>query len=515
MVSGTEKISGAVTAPSVGISSGRQERDIHSHAAESRSQRETIAKEVETAALVALSQVDETLEQCFGKGRNSAPEKTVILLGNTGVGKTTLVHALAGKALKVCSDPATKRTILQASQEMKGFTIGNSCQSQTSSPRMCLCEDVSRRGEKVAFVDFPGLNDTRGTAQEISNAICMQGIFEASHGTQIIALVDDETLMATRPKTFLTFVSALDELFLRKSDSIASSVSLVVTQADGGRTVDHVRNNVTRIIKELHVTGSQKTLLQSLCEKVSLFKRPADASSGTYDTSGIVKDVFDKVRANQYLQAGAVGCCLSDEAKSKVLIAYSALVDDINRKSRTLMETCVSQVKTYIERQVQSSSHQEAVNALSRVLAKLDVVGGDNPDQIGTILSKCEEISSACNETLSREDLEVIRKKVRLVQIMNRLIDEKERLSFNIHSYLRTTISDAMTVISEGKERIKRVIAREAEELEERRQQMYRQALLEQALESRRRRRNPGFWDIVQAGVVNGFLKWLEKRDDQ
>lgn len=433
------------------------------------------AAKARSLAMAALKSTSETIELCRAKTHSPLPERSVILLGDSGVGKTTLLHALAGRKLRVVHDPRTGRTTLKACREMKGFQIGSTLESQTTFPRMCLCKDVVGKKNFVTFVDFPGLNDNRGVEQEIRNAVSMQKIFESSPKTQALILLDDAALMADRPKALMSLVTSLDEMLPKGIGVLSKSLSLVVTRADATRTVEQVRNNIQRIIKELHLQGSKQRILKSLCKKVAIFRAPTTQSPRVANTLEAVTAIFDNIRTNQYSDKAKIKTPLSILAKNGVSAAFSTLVRSVNTSVRHLIFSCSNFVRKYVQRCSESANDkdllQEAEENLHGLLETLTIVEREDLHEVHLVVEKCLEVSKTCGETLPTERLNKISQDVRLLSSLRQFVDETSLPKLDVLSYLkskmeesRSVVIGAQTAIDEMRARVRAARERKKEE---------------------------------------------------
>ena len=100
---------------------------------------------------------------------NTEYNKTVVVLGNTGVGKSTLIHYLSNNNLTVVKNRF--KFTFEAKTTLDKITIGQSSNSQTSAPNKWI------DAQNTIFLDCPGFNDTYGAEQDLINSIFIQKIF--------------------------------------------------------------------------------------------------------------------------------------------------------------------------------------------------------------------------------------------------------------------------------------------------------------------------------------------------
>jgi hypothetical protein len=91
----------------------------------------------------------------------------VAFLGNTGVGKSTLVNLLAGKEIRVSNDG--EDYVLVNPHDSTAMIIGTGGNSETLYPKSI---DVGN----LRFFDLPGFNDTDGSERKLVNAAFIRKI---------------------------------------------------------------------------------------------------------------------------------------------------------------------------------------------------------------------------------------------------------------------------------------------------------------------------------------------------
>ena len=165
----------------------------------------------------------------FKEGKEEFGSAT-ILLGRTGVGKTTLLQLLSGGELtgekqrfgnrysistveKAASSEVNKRKAL----------IGHRHQSETSLPNY-------RRYKGESYWDCAGFGDTRGSVQKLLNISYLKMVFDPKQANKIVLVVEENDLWDVRATNLRNFTTLLDNLFPDLA-SMATKFSLVVTKA--------------------------------------------------------------------------------------------------------------------------------------------------------------------------------------------------------------------------------------------------------------------------------------------
>ena len=105
-------------------------------------------------------------------------DKSIILVGNSGHGKTTLLNYIARKRLIWMKNNSTDRYCIEQND---GFSIGHCMKSCTNIPNKCVDEDNY-------YWDCPGFENS-SVQQEISNASYFKKISSASKNIKLVLVL--------------------------------------------------------------------------------------------------------------------------------------------------------------------------------------------------------------------------------------------------------------------------------------------------------------------------------------
>jgi hypothetical protein len=129
-------------------------------------------------------------------------KKAIMVLGLTGVGKSTLVNYLNDIPLKCTRinsvwrlDLANANVTLQATC---GFKIGHK-NSETLYPSACTPE-----GKQVTYIDNPGFQDNRGFEIEIGNSFFREEIIRQVEHLKFLVLLNHADVIDRRVQFFDT-----------------------------------------------------------------------------------------------------------------------------------------------------------------------------------------------------------------------------------------------------------------------------------------------------------------------
>jgi len=190
----------------------------------------------------------------------TVPEKTIMLVGATGTGKSTLIDGIVNYVLGVnWNDPF--RFTLEHLEEEEAARKGNLALSQTE---WITCytinpEQGGRLDYKLTIIDTPGFYDTRGLDRDKQTVDQIRQLFSAP-GEKGVVCIDAVCFLVKAPdaritivqkyifnsilslygndikdniRTLVTFADEKDAIFSLYGNDIAGNIKTLVTFADG------------------------------------------------------------------------------------------------------------------------------------------------------------------------------------------------------------------------------------------------------------------------------------------
>lgn len=133
------------------------------------------------------------LKRLIDSGITSIPvdkkhKSAVLVIGDTGVGKTTILSFLAKRKLFIKIHGLN--TILDA-EEGDGLKIGHDRFSETRVPQKIIIDNM-------VFFDCSGFKDNRGEEYEISNSFFVKRLFDIYSNIKILLIVDETSISESR-----------------------------------------------------------------------------------------------------------------------------------------------------------------------------------------------------------------------------------------------------------------------------------------------------------------------------
>lgn len=189
----------------------------------------------------------------FDEGRTSATDKIILVIGNTGSGKSTLVHYVAGD-----------NSQMESVKKKRGFMIIdyldkdiNKTTSKTES-RTLVPEMIAENGN--VWYDCPGFGDTRNDTVEIATTFLFKSVIERAKFIKFVLVINYDSVNdeISNRYDFDKLLSHTTQL-VKNVKQFNKSFSMVVTRVgnfyidDGNQipvTVEDVRETTAEFLLE-------------------------------------------------------------------------------------------------------------------------------------------------------------------------------------------------------------------------------------------------------------------------
>ncbi len=154
----------------------------------------------------SIQEAISTIHQDPNYGRDAT---RVILVGDTGRGKTTLLHYLAGKDLHVKQIPNSKKYFLDV--DSQNLLKGSSGPAPTVDSGTLFPSSWYDSSKNIVYWDCTGFRDSRGDVQEITNAFAIHQLFKNPVRIKIV-VVAKETDAEDRAEVFLALLKRISDV---------------------------------------------------------------------------------------------------------------------------------------------------------------------------------------------------------------------------------------------------------------------------------------------------------------
>ena len=231
-------------------------------------------EEVLQRIMKTLRTLDVTLLLDSVRGSNMSAnliqgEDIIVLLGSTGVGKSTIMHFLAGSKMSFTDvDGVPHLEPVDVIRGLEDVKVSCSSKSETTGINAVT---VEMNNETCIICDTAGLDDTRGVEYDIASGIVMANAIQSARSVKLV-LVIDQGMMAGRL------------LGLRKS-LIPAIIKLIPSFKDHVGSVFYLFNNVT-------------APLRGMASRLSEMSRnPSADEKGDVDFASMITDLARKSTA--------------------------------------------------------------------------------------------------------------------------------------------------------------------------------------------------------------------------
>jgi len=205
--------------------------------------------------------ISELMRDGYGRLQADCVKKGILLLGNTGAGKSTLAHILSGKQLKAVIDDETGELLVELMYPVEDIVIGNEMESDTTMP------NKFHVGDLLIWESLLGFDETN-TGWELANSFYIERLFETTEQLKFVLVILERDIIGANGKDFIKtvqqFINTFDNINL-----LAGSISLVITQTAPHKNLGHIKNSITKIL----------TQSPQVTEEIANFVRPIMDSS--------------------------------------------------------------------------------------------------------------------------------------------------------------------------------------------------------------------------------------------
>ncbi|KAK8884604.1 hypothetical protein M9Y10_043720 [Tritrichomonas musculus] len=172
--------------------------------------------------LSELKELKTKLETMFDESNSN--KTRVLLLGPTGVGKTTFTHLIAGCNMTAEKIRGNHNVVLNCKGNCKAnnIKIGHTKNAETTLPSLLHNSDV-------LFCDCPGLLDNRSLQQRILNAFSIDHILAPPCKIKILLLLTQDHFEVDRGKSAIDLIDEAEKFFT-DYEQMEKCVGLVITK---------------------------------------------------------------------------------------------------------------------------------------------------------------------------------------------------------------------------------------------------------------------------------------------
>ena len=175
----------------------------------------------------SIEKIKASIEVGIDKIATYEAKEAVIVIGETGSGKSTLINYLAGAKLTSVKQIKPPRIVIKADQQVGDIQIVSGAVSGTAVPDKFFDEKTG-----ITYFDCPGFGDTRGPEQDIANGFYIKKVFDVAEKIKVVIVIDANSLNS-RAHLIQNISDQLHQLFYgaKESKDVDDSFSLMNSES--------------------------------------------------------------------------------------------------------------------------------------------------------------------------------------------------------------------------------------------------------------------------------------------
>lgn len=254
---------------------------------------ETSLKSLMSAGGLKLEKMGELINASFPKIETAKEKNIVLIIGNAGAGKSSLINYLLGHTLeKEKLEWGEVRAIVKnAVPGVKVAEIGHN-DAETVSP-----EVYKGKKEDIAWCDCPGFLDNRAEEVKICTSIHTQlAVKFASSVRAVIIVIDIRSILVDRGESLRNLGVTLAKL-IKNVDVASSSLFFAITKAENcdEKAESAIKEKITQIISTMEKNASTNQNSNELSQnQLKILKLMQNNLNNVQ-----LVDVFDKGHSKQ------------------------------------------------------------------------------------------------------------------------------------------------------------------------------------------------------------------------
>ncbi|XP_066905827.1 uncharacterized protein [Halyomorpha halys] len=322
----------------------------------------------------------------------SKNKNIVLLLGNTGSGKSTLSQFVSGKAEALLS-----QEVMEGTGEFVIVDTQNKISSKSTVVSQTVYPDLLEDARtKTLYYDCPGFSDTRSAAHEIAATYFIKKVIDSARSVKLVFVVSHNSVSrgADRQDLILMLQHATD--FLKQIEKYKDSIALVVTKVENryignkivsdekvigaiGNYLEQAKRDIDQHLRMVSPDSIEKILFlidiflsrgeNEQYTRIGIFRKPNE--SGIITDNELMKEGIISLKnlitkSIQYLEVCDKDFGYTVSAKSKIHI--NGLVEEINKSIVAELVDMGKKIEKYCITEEEKISDIEYLNSIIQKL---------------------------------------------------------------------------------------------------------------------------------------------------
>lgn len=162
-----------------------------------------------TSGGLDLDEMQSLIQRAYPKIETAANKNIVLVLGNLGAGKSSIVDYLLGCRMRA-ENRGTRRVAVPEEGQQVYAPIGHSFEAQTLFP-----EVYTNGTSSYFYCDCPGFEDNRTLEERICASISTQMAINKASSVKVMVVIDNNSFRVDRAASFRKLSNTLSKLFSR------------------------------------------------------------------------------------------------------------------------------------------------------------------------------------------------------------------------------------------------------------------------------------------------------------
>lgn len=313
----------------------------------------------------------------------------VLVVGNTGAGKSTLIDYLLGCKMK--KEKRGIRTIaVPEDPKLEVAKIGNNMESET------LYSAIYSNSE-FSFCDCPGFMENRTEEEKVFTSINMQLAIESAKSVcSIIVVIDIKSLETDKASGMRNLAKTLS-LLLKKSFDFSKSVLFVITKTSelSEQDIDvQIGDIYSALEKSLKSSkeGEEQDNLRNELNIIKLVQKSSKIIIDVFDNFTSQKKIFEALRKLKFIDKSIFAFSGFEESRVKFghVINEVAEQASIALSDKIEIPKVITELQGQIETTTKQMSRLTKQKELHQLITKLN--NGEKESEIQDVRLNIEEI---------------------------------------------------------------------------------------------------------------------------
>ena len=378
----------------------------------------------ETSRVIDVNELSAVVDEGESDIKNLQDKNVVLIIGKTGVGKSTLVQLLNGATVE---RDGHAYKVMEDASFLPDFVVGHHQASTTK------CVRSYHGASDLVYCDMPGYKDTNSYTIDIATAVWINKIAKVCRSLRFVLMIHGATLEEERGTLFRDLMHMFSKLVNHQPMSVAKSVLILFTHMSDHLDFEKEESKALKYIDEKIKAIRTATSNVEAKNMMMILRTHIKHNSGnvrslnpvTTDINALSLFIKNGMRPLEQADA-CVTCSLNREVELAVSYAVDKLLtaieeclySSIDEKQDKLLE--LLRLMVVFVKMLRSDTLADKLRCI--VSAVAEEYRNNYQCVLEIVDSKVENISGAA--LLSREEVQLVIPKYRKLSILGQGVEE-------------------------------------------------------------------------------------------